>query len=74
MELANSVPEHVREHCRQNGIRNVGTLLGKVDDALFPKVALDVVFMVWIYHHMEEPVVMLRSVIPSLKPGPRLSL
>jgi len=60
---------YLQERCQRDGIRNVETILGKVDDALFPRATLDMVFMVWVYHMMEEPVAMLRSIIPSLKPG-----
>ena len=66
-DINSSVLEH--ERCRQDGVRNVEIILSKVDDALFPGAALDMVFMVWDHHHMEEPVAVLRSVIPSLKPN-----
>lgn len=68
-DINSSSLAYVRERCRRDGIRNVETILGKVDDALFPKAALDMVFMVWVYHMMDEPVAMLKSIIPSLKPG-----
>ena len=60
---------YLRERCQRDGITNVETVLGKVDDALLPKAALDMVFMVWVYHMMESPVPMLASLGPSLKPG-----
>jgi ubiquinone/menaquinone biosynthesis C-methylase UbiE len=60
---------YLRERCERDGITNVETVLGKVDDALLPKAALDMVFMVWVYHMMESPVPMLASLVPSLKPG-----
>ncbi len=60
---------YIQERCRRDGIQNVETILGKINDPLFPKAALDMVFMVWVYHMMEEPVAMLKSIIPSLKIG-----
>ena len=61
--------EYLKERCRRNGLANVETVLGKLDDPLFPRTGLDLVFMVWTYHMMEKPVEMLRSLIPYLRPG-----
>jgi ubiquinone/menaquinone biosynthesis C-methylase UbiE len=60
---------YLRERCRRDGITNVETILGKGDDARFPDATLDMVFMVWVYHMMETPVPLLRSLGPSMKPG-----
>ncbi len=71
--LANEIDEEsllfLRERCRRAGIRNVETILGRVDDPLLPKGALDMVFMVWTYHFFDQPVAMLKSILPALKPG-----
>jgi ubiquinone/menaquinone biosynthesis C-methylase UbiE len=59
----------IRDRCQRAGIDNVETILGKENDASFPDGELDMVFMVWTYHFFDQPVVMLRSLIPALKPG-----
>ncbi len=59
----------IRERCRKDGLGNVETVLGRIDDPLFPKAALDLVFMVYAYHHLDRPVDMLKSIRPCLKPG-----
>jgi SAM-dependent methyltransferase len=59
----------IRERCRKDGLGNVETILGRVDDPLFPKASLDLVFMVYSYHHLARPVDMLKAIAPSLKPG-----
>ena len=59
----------LKERCRRNGIANIETVLGKVDDPLLPRSGLDMIFMVWTYHMMEKPVEMLRSFASYLKPG-----
>jgi len=61
--------EDIRARCRRQGITNIETVLGREDDPRFPKTNLDMVFMVWVYHMMEKPVDMLRSLIPYMKPG-----
>ena len=51
------------------GLGNVRTILGKVDDPVLPRHALDVVVMVSVFHHLDQPVTLLANLTPSLKPG-----
>jgi len=71
--LANDIDEnalsYLRERCRRNNIQNIETILGKVDDPLFPEQSLDMVIMVWVYHMLEQPVPLLKNLRSSLKPG-----
>lgn len=60
---------HLRERCRRDETTNVEIIVGKVDDPLFPKASLDMVFMILTYHHLSRPVELLKNLIPSLKPG-----
>jgi ubiquinone/menaquinone biosynthesis C-methylase UbiE len=60
--------EYLKERCRRQGLSNVETILGLVDDARFPKNSLDLVFMAWVFHHVDKPVPLLKSLLPSLKP------
>jgi SAM-dependent methyltransferase len=59
----------LQDRCAKAGIDNVEMVLGKADDAQFPKGSLDMVFMVWTYHWFDQPVAMLGSMISALKPG-----
>jgi ubiquinone/menaquinone biosynthesis C-methylase UbiE len=60
--------EYLKERCRRQGISNVEIIQGLVDDARFPQNSLDLVFMSWVYHHVDKPVPLLKSLMPSLKP------
>ena len=60
---------YLRERCRRDGIQNVETIVGKVDNALLPQDSLDMVFMILTYHHLSRPVALLKSLIPALKHG-----
>jgi len=60
--------EYLRERCRRQGISNVEVIPGLVDDARFPKNTLDLVFMAYVFHHVDKPVPLLKSLMPSLKP------
>jgi ubiquinone/menaquinone biosynthesis C-methylase UbiE len=59
----------LKGRCQKQGFGNVETVLGTTDDPRFPKGKLDIVFMTWVYHHLENPVALLRNLIPGLKPG-----
>ncbi|TFG79924.1 MAG: methyltransferase domain-containing protein [Chrysiogenales bacterium] len=60
---------YLDERLKRNHIGNVETILGREDDPLFPKGSLDMVIMVWVFHHLDQPVALLKNLIPSLKPG-----
>jgi ubiquinone/menaquinone biosynthesis C-methylase UbiE len=60
---------YLRERCHRAGINNVKTILGEVDDPHFPEGALDMIFMVWTYHFLDQPISMLKKLLPTLKPG-----
>ncbi len=61
--------ECLRERCRRQGISNVVVITGLVDDARFPKNSLDLVLMAYVFHHVDKPVPLLRSLMPSRKPS-----
>jgi len=61
--------EYLSVRCLGDSIYNVDTIVGKVNDPLFPKGALDMVFMVWTYHYLDQPVALLKNLLPALKPG-----
>jgi ubiquinone/menaquinone biosynthesis C-methylase UbiE len=57
------------DRCRRDHLANVKTIVGRVDDPLFPQKSLDLAFMVLTYHHLAEPVALLKNLKSSLKPG-----
>jgi ubiquinone/menaquinone biosynthesis C-methylase UbiE len=59
----------IRERCQRDGIGNVETILGRVDDPLFPPNSLDLAFMILTYHHLSRPVDLLKNLAASLRPG-----
>ncbi len=70
---ANDIDEsslaHLKDRCKRIGLNNVDIIHGQVEDPLFPKDSLDMVFMILTYHHLAKPVALLKNIIPSLKPG-----
>ena len=71
--LANDIDraalDHVRRVCRDEGVGNVETVVGEVDDPLFPVSGLEIVVMVYALHDFAHPVVFLRNLKKYLKPG-----
>ncbi|MFC1513820.1 class I SAM-dependent methyltransferase [candidate division KSB1 bacterium] len=59
----------ITRHCEREGITNIETVLGKVDDPLFPSDSLDMVFMAQVFHHLDKPVEFLQNIKPYLKSG-----
>jgi len=59
----------LRRKCEAEGISNIETIAGQVEDPLFPDDALDMVFIVNAFHDLARPVELLNNLVPSLKPG-----
>ena len=44
-------------------------MLGEIEDPLFPEKDLDMVIMVYVLHHLDQPVEFLQNLESYLKPG-----
>jgi len=62
------------ERCRMEGLGNVVAILGGEVDSRLPEGELDLVYFISTYHHLSDPVGLLRTVRPSLRPGGRLAI
>lgn len=60
------------EWCRREGRGNVVAILGGEVDPHLPEGELDLVYFISTYHHLGDPVGLLRNVGTSLRPGGRL--
>jgi len=65
---------YLSRRCKKNNIKNIQTILGKIDNPCFEENSLDIAFMINVYHHLERPVELVKNVIPSLKPGGILAI
>lgn len=63
---------YIQKRCAAEGVHNIETIRGRVEDPLFPKAVLDMVFMVNSFHDLEKPVELLNNLAPSLKPQARV--
>ena len=71
-EIDKSNLDHIRGRCKREKINNILTILGEVEDPMFPKNKMDMVFMCYVFHDLEKPVELLRNIKPSLKSGATL--
>ncbi len=73
-DIDRSSLDHLRRRCRRDGFKNVQTIVGRMDDPGFSPGSLDIAFMINVYHHLADPVSLLRNLRPSLKPGGILAI
>jgi ubiquinone/menaquinone biosynthesis C-methylase UbiE len=60
---------HLRRRCEAQGLANVEAVLGQLTDPKLPAGAIDIVFMINVYHHLADPVRLVRKALPGLRPG-----
>jgi ubiquinone/menaquinone biosynthesis C-methylase UbiE len=60
---------YLKQRCSRLGLWNVEIVPGLADDARLPADRLDLVLMTWVYHHVDQRVALLKSLVPSLRPG-----
>jgi len=68
-EISEGDLETIRNRARREGVDNIVTVLGEIEDPLFPERDLDMVIMVYVLHHLDRPIEFLRNLEGYLKPG-----
>ena len=68
-DIDESALKKIDRQCRTENIHNVKTILGIEDDPLFPVDTLDLVIMVYAFHHLQKSVLYLENLTKYLKPG-----
>lgn len=66
-DIASRALASIRSKCETQGITNIETIVGEVEDPLLPKGILDMVFIVNAFHDLAKPVALLNNLVPSLK-------
>ncbi len=59
----------LERRCRREDLDNVETVLGEYEDPLLPDRALDMVFIVYAFHDIDDQVSLLENLAPSLREG-----
>jgi len=73
-DIDRSALDHLKKRCRRDGFKNVEIVVGKMENPEFPASSLDIAFMINVFHHLADPVPVLRNLHPSLKPDGTLAI
>ena len=65
--------ESINRRVRRAGLTNVQAIIGTASNPLLPG-PIDALLMVEVYSQVEDPVTLLRNVMPRLKPGARVGI
>jgi ubiquinone/menaquinone biosynthesis C-methylase UbiE len=66
-DISRSALKYLSDRCKREGVTNIETVIGEVEDPLLPK-DLDMVFIVNAFHDLTRPVELLNNLSLSLKP------
>jgi ubiquinone/menaquinone biosynthesis C-methylase UbiE len=66
--------ELLQRRVKAEGLDNVTTILGAMDDPALPPRSIDLAIMVDVYHELQQPQVFLQRLRDTFKPGGRLVL
>ena len=67
-DIDRSALASIERRRESEGVTNIETVLGTVEDPRLPAAALDMVFIVNAFHDLEKPVELLANLVPALKP------
>ena len=66
--------ELLNRRIKSEGLANITTVLGGMDDPKLPPNSIDLAIMVDVYHELQEPQIFLQRLKETFKPGGRLVL
>jgi predicted methyltransferase len=65
---------YIDQRAKKEQLQNIKTILSKPDDPQVPVQSIDAVLMLKTYHEVAHPVVLLRNLRASLKPGAKIGI
>ena len=66
--------DYLNQRCRRDNIKNVETILGRVTDPCLPPGKIDLVYIINTYHHLEDPIGLLKNLKHGLKEDGRVAI
>ena len=66
--------QYIERRAKKEQLQNIKTILGKPDDPQVPAYSIDAVLLLKTYHEVAHPVVLLRNLRSSLKPGAKIGI
>jgi cyclopropane fatty-acyl-phospholipid synthase-like methyltransferase len=74
VDISPEAIHYIDERSKKEQLRNIKTILSKPDDPQVPAGTIDAVLLLKTYHEVAHPVVLLRNLRSSLKPGARIGI
>lgn len=65
---------YIDQRAQKEGLHNVKTILSRSDDPKLPLNQIDAVLLLKTYHEVDKPVVLLRNLRASLRPGAKVGI
>ncbi len=72
VEINGNFLKHIQARARQEGQRNITTVLCPEDSVGLPPESIDLAFLCDVYHHFEYPKSSMESLVRALRPGGRV--
>ena len=66
-DISRSSLNEIDIRAKREGINNIVTVLGKIEDPLFPEKNLDMIIMVYVLHELDKPLSFLESIKKYMK-------
>jgi len=66
--------DYVNKRVQKEQLKNVKTILSKPDNPELPPGSINAVLFLKVYHEVSDPVILLRNLRASLKPGARIGI
>ncbi len=74
VEVQQALLDTIEVRMEREGVRNIQTILGSVDDPSLPSSGVDLALIVASYHEFSHPREMLDNIYQALKPGGRIAI
>jgi len=66
--------QYIAQRAKKEQLQNIKTILSKPDDPQLPADSIDAVLLLKTYHEVAHPLVLLRNLRSSLKPGAKIGI
>src|SRR6266852_7985953 len=74
VDINSEAIRYIGDRAQKERLANVKPILSKADDPLLPAAAVDAVLLLKTYHEVAQPVVLLRNLRATLRPGAKVGI
>jgi len=74
VDISPEAIHYIDQRAKKEQLQNIKTILSKPDDPQVPADSIDAVLLLKTYHEVAHPVVLLRNLRSSLKPGAKIGI